>query len=97
MPITRRALLSTGIKTGIGAMVLRELTFGSRSLLVSAQAPPQANRFQTVYPRLDEYIGRHMSEMGLPGLTLSLADRNGLLRSSQYGFADVKAGVKVAP
>ncbi len=38
-----------------------------------------------------------MSEFGLPGLTLALADRKGLLRSSQYGFADVKAGLKVTP
>ena len=30
-------------------------------------------------------------------MTVALADRKGLLRSSQYGFADVKAGLKVAP
>lgn len=97
MSITRRALLSTGLKTGIGIAVLRELTFDSRSLIVSAQTTPQADRFQTAYQRLDEYIARHMSEMGVPGMTLALADRNGLLRSSQYGFADVKAGLRVAP
>src|SRR2546430_6955844 len=38
-----------------------------------------------------------MSEVGAPGMTLALADRNGLLRGSQYGFADVKAGIKVMP
>lgn len=38
-----------------------------------------------------------MNEMGAPGMTLALADRNGLLRGSQYGFADLKAGVKVSP
>jgi D-alanyl-D-alanine carboxypeptidase len=30
-------------------------------------------------------------------MTLALADRKGLLRTSQYGFADVKAGVRVSP
>jgi D-alanyl-D-alanine carboxypeptidase len=30
-------------------------------------------------------------------MTLALGDRNGLLRSSQYGFADLKAGVRVDP
>ena len=97
MSISRRALLSTGLKTGIGVVLLRELTFGSSSLAASAQTASQANRFQPAYQRLDEYIARHMGEMGVPGMTLALADRNGLLRSSQYGFADVKAGVKVAP
>jgi CubicO group peptidase (beta-lactamase class C family) len=33
----------------------------------------------------------------LPGMTLALADRNGLIRSSQYGFADLKARVRVVP
>jgi CubicO group peptidase (beta-lactamase class C family) len=77
--------------------MLRELTFGSRPVIVSAETRPQADRFQAAYQRLDEFVARHMSEMGVPGLTLALADRKGLLRSSQYGFADVKAGVKVGP
>ncbi|MCA1603496.1 MAG: beta-lactamase family protein, partial [Acidobacteria bacterium] len=38
-----------------------------------------------------------MQEVGAPGMTVALADRNGLLRTSQYGFADLKAGVKVGP
>ncbi len=96
MSLTRRALLRNGIKTGVGVVLLRELAFDSLPVIVSAEVAPQADRFQTVYQRLDEYIARHMSEMGLPGMTLALADRNGLLRSSQYGFADVKSGVKVS-
>ncbi len=96
MVISRRALLSTGIKTGLGAVLLRELTLGSRPVLVSAQTAAQSDRFQAAYQRLDEYIAWHMGEMGVPGMTLAIADRNGLLRSSQYGFADVKAGIKVS-
>lgn len=57
----------------------------------------EEDRFQTVFQRLDDFVARHMSEMGLPGMTLALADRKGLIRSSQYGFADVKAGLKVGP
>ena len=30
-------------------------------------------------------------------MTLAMANRNGLLRASEYGFADVKAGIKVSP
>jgi len=54
-------------------------------------------RFAAAYQRLDEYIARHMAEVGAPGMTLALADRKGLLRASAYGFADVKAGIKVSP
>lgn len=94
MSITRRALLRNGIKAGAGIVLLRELTFDS---LASVQGASQAGRFQTAYQRLDEYIARHMNEFGVPGMTLALADRNGLLRSSQYGFADLKDGIKVGP
>jgi len=38
-----------------------------------------------------------MNEVGAPGMTVALADRTGLLRASQYGFADLKAGIKVQP
>ena len=96
--ISRRRLLSGGIKTGLGVVVLRELSLNSYPLIVSVQARQgQGNRFEAAYQRLDEYIARHMAEMGAPGMTLALGDRNGLLRSSQYGFADVKAGIKVQP
>lgn len=96
--ISRRKLLSSGLKTSLGAVVLREFALKSNSSIVWAQtAGAGHDRFQAAYQRLDEYIARHMAEVGAPGMTVALADRNGLLRSSQYGFADVKAGVKVSP
>jgi D-alanyl-D-alanine carboxypeptidase len=96
--ISRRKLLSGGIKTGLGVVVLRELTLNSYPLIASAQTPAaQGDRFQAAYQRLDEFVARHMAEVGAPGMTLALADRNGLLRSSQYGFADVKSGTRVTP
>jgi D-alanyl-D-alanine carboxypeptidase len=96
--ISRRRLLGNGLKTGLGAVVLRQVAFNSHSTVLWAQASAQrSDRFQGVYNRLDEFVARHMAEVGAPGMTLALADRNGLLRSSQYGFADVKSGIKVGP
>ena len=66
-------------------------------VLIADTLGPQADRFAPAFKRLDEFITRHMTEMGAPGMTLALADRNGLVRSSQYGFADVKAGIRVGP
>src|SRR6266567_2491663 len=96
--ISRRKMLDGAIRTSVGLVVLRNLAFNPQSVTAFshvAQATP--DRFQAAYQRLDEYIGRHMSEVGAPGMTLALADRKGLLRTSQYGFADVKAGVRVTP
>lgn len=96
--VSRRRLLSGGIKTGLGVVVLRELTLNTRPVIASALTTrEQDDRFRAAYQRLDDYIARHMSEVGAPGMTLALADRTGLLRSSQYGFADVKAGIRVSP
>ncbi|HEV2828087.1 MAG TPA: serine hydrolase domain-containing protein [Pyrinomonadaceae bacterium] len=96
--ISRRKLLSGGLKTGIGAIVLRDVAVNRALALVAEQTlGSRSDRFQAAFQLLDDYISRHMAEVGAPGMTLGLADRTGLLRSSQYGFADVKAGIKVSP
>ena len=97
--ITRRQLIASGFKAGVGLAALYQLPEFARPILaVSANSQTESSqRFQAAYRRLDEFIVRHMNETGAPGMTLALADRNGLLRSSQYGFADVKAGIKVQP
>lgn len=94
--ITRRQLLASGLKAGVGLAAMQSVT-RAFPVLISDSRGPQADRFAPAFKRLDEFITRHMSEMGAPGMTLALADRNGLLRSSQYGFADIKAGVRVGP
>jgi CubicO group peptidase (beta-lactamase class C family) len=38
-----------------------------------------------------------MRETGAPGMTLALANRDGLIRASTYGYADMKAGARVVP
>jgi D-alanyl-D-alanine carboxypeptidase len=43
------------------------------------------------------YAGRHVSVHGLPGLTLSLAARDGFTAILQFGQADVERGVAVGP
>lgn len=96
--LTRRQLITRGMKAGVGLAVLNGLPAIMRPVLAASMTCQRAaDRFQPAFQRLDEFIARHMNEMGAPGMTLALADRNGLLRSSQYGFADLKAGVKVSP
>ena len=57
----------------------------------------QSAAVQPLFARLDEYIARHMREAGAPGMTLALANREGLIRVSTYGFADTKEKARVVP
>src|SRR5688500_19122810 len=93
--ISRRALLRNGFNAGVGLVVLNQFPGLSRpGLTASAKSLRNDKRFQAAYKRLDEFIFRHMRETGAPGMTLAMADRDGLIRTSQYGFADVKTGIK---
>jgi D-alanyl-D-alanine carboxypeptidase len=98
--ITRRRLLGGGIKAGIGLAVWNELSLGQLSAFAITPASAMLaddERFQPAFTRLDEFIVAHLRDMGAPGMTLALATREGLLRASTYGFADMKAGAKVQP
>lgn len=57
----------------------------------------QSAAVQPLFARLDEYIARHMRDSGSPGMTLALANRDGLIRVSTYGFADTKEKARVVP
>lgn len=87
MSLSRRKFLSNSAKSAIAITVLRSVP----------SVFAQAGAVQPVFAKLDEFIARHMRETGAPGLTLALANRDGLIRASTYGYADTKAGLKVAP
>jgi CubicO group peptidase (beta-lactamase class C family) len=46
---------------------------------------------------IDQFVERHRKERGLPGLTLGIAGRNGLVAAKTYGHAGVKTGLPVTP
>lgn len=89
MNISRRKFLSSSAKSALGVTLLHSF--------VPVRALAQAAAVQPVFARLDEFIARHMRETGAPGMTLALANRDGLIRVSTYGYADTKAGVRVVP
>lgn len=89
MNLSRRKFISTSAKCAVAVTVLRSF--------VPARAAEQAAAVQPLFARLDQYIARHMTETGVPGMTLALANRDGLIRVSTYGYADTKAGARVVP
>lgn len=96
--ISRRSLLGSSIKVGVGLVVLKQFSLGPINVLAfSNETAQQSERFQAAFKRLDEFIARHMQETGAPGMTLALASRDGVVRVSQYGFADLKSTQRVGP
>jgi CubicO group peptidase (beta-lactamase class C family) len=89
MNLSRRKFISTSAKSALAVTVLRSY--------VPARALSQAAAVQPLFARLDQFIVRHMRETGAPGMTLALANREGLIRASTYGYADTKAGLRVVP
>lgn len=89
MNISRRQFISSSAKSAVAVTLLHSF--------VPARVLAQAAAVQPLFARLDEFITRHMHETGAPGMTLALANRDGLIRASTYGFADTKAGLRVAP
>ena len=88
MGISRRNFLASSAKSALGVTLLH--SFVPRALA-------QAAAVQPLFARLDEFVVRHMRETSAPGMTLALANRNGLIRVSTYGYADTKAGQRVVP
>src|SRR5437868_5359062 len=47
-------------------------------------------RMKAAFEQLDAYVARAMRDNHVPGLSLALTDRNGLLYAKTYGYADTK-------
>jgi CubicO group peptidase (beta-lactamase class C family) len=88
--ITRRSFLSTAARVGAAATV-------SKFIIVEAAAQQANARYAPVFSALDQYVERYMREMNAPGLTLSIADKDGVVRVATYGFSDVERKDRVRP
>jgi len=95
MNFSRRKFLSNSAKSALVVAASGVIEAKGGSVFVNAIAPTQSHAVQPLFAKLDEFIARHMRETGAPGMTLALANRDGLIRASTYGFADTKAGLKV--
>lgn len=90
--VTRRGFLGWTAWTALGLGAGRVL--GAPGLLAQEGAAGDAS---AALRALDAFIERHRREMGIPGLTLGLADRNGLIAAKTYGHADIKTGLALTP
>lgn len=87
MSFSRRQVLHAGLITAaasVGRFAVADSTGGAKS-------PAD----EKLFTRLDEFVEQYMREMHSPGMTLVLADRNGVRRVANYGFSDIERGTPV--
>ena len=48
-----------------------------------------SSKYADVFPELDRFVEQYMRDMNSPGMTLVLADREGVQRVATYGFSDL--------
>jgi len=90
--LTRRKLLSL---SGHAAIIA-----GANGLFVSdgmAQDAKANAGFNGVFRAVDSFVTKYMQEMNSPGMTLALANREGILRTSTYGFSYLALKQSVKP
>lgn len=100
--VSRRYFLSASAKSTLATVVYTAIASKTGTVVVASAQPEQktngaAAKLDAVFSSLDQYVARHMTEAGAPGLTLALANRDGVVRISTYGLADTKTGARVTP
>ena len=82
MQLTRRDVLEAGLVTAAAAV--------GGFWVDDGNAATTASRYQDRFPELDRYVEQYMRDMNSPGMTLVLADRDGVQRVATYGFGDLE-------
>jgi CubicO group peptidase (beta-lactamase class C family) len=86
--ITRRRFLA-------GAIKVAAVTAAGSVLPLGMQGAAKGH--ERALAALDDYVREHLRAIGAPGMVIALAARDGVLRVSQHGLADVKLQQAVGP
>jgi D-alanyl-D-alanine carboxypeptidase len=60
-------------------------------------AQSDSGAFKAIHKPLDRFVEQYLRGMNAPGMTLVLADRDGVQRVVTYGFTDVETRARVKP
>ena len=90
MLVTRRSFVS------LGAVAMAAPALAGKRPKHPAHAV-SGGAFDAIEAALDDYVHAYLDDLGAPGLTLALADRDGTQLVKSYGYADVKAHVPITP
>jgi D-alanyl-D-alanine carboxypeptidase len=90
--ITRRDALALGV----GAAASGALPFGRAQAAAAASMSRSRGARAAALATLDRFVAGYREAMNAPGLTLGLADRDGLIRVSAYGYKNIEARLPVS-
>jgi D-alanyl-D-alanine carboxypeptidase len=90
--ITRRDVLALGVGSAAAGILPFGRTGAAPALATSRARGARAGALAT----LDHFIAGYREAMNAPGLTLGLADRDGPIRVSAYGYTHLQARVPVS-
>jgi CubicO group peptidase (beta-lactamase class C family) len=89
-PVSRREFISFGAQTVAVAAA-------SKLFVVEALGEEAKSSYASVFSTLDTFVERYMREMNAPGMTLVIADRDGVQRVATYGWSDKEQKAAVKP
>ena len=79
-----------------GAATLASKFFVIESTGMTQNAKANA-KHKEVFEALDGFVKQYILEMNSPGMTMVLANRDGVLRAATYGFSDLERRLNVKP
>jgi D-alanyl-D-alanine carboxypeptidase len=88
--MNRREFLGTSATAAVSS----SKTFYSLDALTRGA---ESGGYKSAHKPLDNFVEQYMRAMNAPGMTLVLADRDGIQRVATYGFSDVETKSRVNP
>jgi CubicO group peptidase (beta-lactamase class C family) len=88
--VTRRGFLKVGRQAIAGVVA-------TRFFVLEFQSQEAKSQYVACFKDLDTFVEQYMREMNAPGMTLVMADRDGVQRVATYGFGDTESHVAIQP
>jgi CubicO group peptidase (beta-lactamase class C family) len=89
--LTRREVISGAIKTTVAVGAANFFAYQ----IFAEQEISAAKQYKSAFEKLDQFIKQYLLEMNAPGMTLAVANRDGLLRATVYGFSNLDRKIAV--
>jgi D-alanyl-D-alanine carboxypeptidase len=81
----------------LGSSAATALASYPKFLAFESFAESSSSPYKSIFKPLDAFVEQYLRDMNAPGLTLVLADRDGVQRVVTYGFSDVEQKIRVTP
>jgi len=88
--VTRRNFLNLSGQAFAGAVA-------TRFFVLEFQSQEAKSQYAECFKDLDTFVEQYMRAMNAPGMTLVMADRDGVQRVATYGFGDTESRVAIKP